>query len=330
MRNVLFLLGIEDSNLVYMRAIGQRGAAYELHGSIDLYQDLRNPGLRKQVVVLGGADPSLPDIQPPDLIFNCISDADSSSKALRLAIEVIRKFPGVPVINRPVHVLKTRRDEVATALAGIPGLEVPATLRITPRSHREILDAIAAGPGYPAIVRSTGTHGGKGMLLLRSAADAPLLEQIACDGSDYYIVRFVDFRDEDGLYRKLRLVFAGQRVFARHLLASTDWNVHASVRTGLMTERPALQEAEKAFLKGFGTATFPALAERLGAMRQALKLDYFSVDCALRPGGDLLIFEANASGNALRQAYIEKFPYLRPVVQQLRGAVLEMVLGAKG
>lgn len=329
MSNVLFLLGIEDSNLVYMRGISQRGSTYELQGSIDLYQDLRHPELKKQVVVLGGADAALPEIKQPDIIFNCITDADSSTKALRLAMEVIRKFPGVPVINRPVNVLKTRRDDVATALAGIPGLVVPAVQRITPRSHREILDAIVAGPGYPAIVRHIGMHGGKGMLLLESAADAPLLEQIACDGSEYYLAPFVDFRDDDGYYRKLRLVFVGNRVFARHLLVSTHWNVHASVRLDLMTEKPALQEAEKDFLINFGKTTFPPLAERLGAMSKALKLDYFSVDCSLRPNGDLLIFEANASGNALRQALIQKFPYLRPVVQRLRGAVVELLGGAK-
>lgn len=326
MRNVLFLLGIEDSHKVYMRSIGQRGSAYELHGSIDLFHDLRDAGMKKSCVVLGGADAQLPQVPRPDVIFNCITDADSSAGSLRLAMQVIRQHPGVRVINRPVHVLKSRRDDVATALADIPGLVVPATVRITPRSHREILDAIVAGPGYPAIVRAVGGHGGAGMLLLTSAADAALLEQIACDGSEYYLIRFVDFQDEDGLYRKLRLVFVGNQVFARHLLASTHWNVHANVREGLMAERPELLTAEQDFLKAFATEHFPRLAERLGAISERMKLDYFSIDCSLRPNGDILIFEANASGNALRQASLEKFPYLRGMLQQLRGAVLRMLL----
>lgn len=327
MRNVLFLLGIEDSHLVHMRGISPRGGVWELHGSIDIYEDLKHPALRRHVVVVGGSDRMVPEVETPDLIFNCITDADSSAQALGLAMQLIRRFPGVPVINRPMHVLRTRRDDVAAALSGIPGLVVPATVRITPRSHREVLDAIAAGPGYPAIVRRAGTHGGHSMLLLHSEADRGLLEQIACDGSEYYLIRFVDFADADGLYRKIRLVFAGDQVFARHRLVSSHWNVHASARAGLMTERPELAREEEQFLSTFGPDHFPALAERLGAISAALHLDYFSVDCALLANGDLLIFEANASGNALRQAGVAQFPYLGVAVQRLRAAVLEMLLG---
>ena len=55
-------------------------------------------------------------------------------------------------------------------------------------------------------------------------------------------------------------------------------------------------------------------------------IEYFSIDCSLRSNGDILLFEANASGNALRQASLEKFPYLRGMLQQLRAAVLRMLL----
>lgn len=326
MRTVLFLLGIEDSNRVVMRSIGPRGSSYNLHGSLDLHKDLRHQALKKQMLVLGGTDAQVPAISRPDLIFNCITDADSSPRALKLAMQVIRQHQ-VPVINRPVHVLKTRRDDVAMALADIPGLVAPATIRIKPSSHREILDTLAQGPVcYPAILRQVGTHGGETMLLLNSPEDAPLLEQIACDGSEYYLINFVDFRDADGLYRKTRLVLVGNQVFPRHQLVSTHWNVHASAREGVMGERPDLVAAEEQFLQTFSSAVFPQLADRLGAIRQRLKLDYFSIDCSLRPNGDLLLFEANASGNALRQAKLDKFPYLHKPVQQLRAAVTHMLL----
>ncbi|MDI1300303.1 MAG: hypothetical protein PSX71_00140 [bacterium] len=325
MSTVLFLLGIEDSNCVMMRSISPQGASYELNGSIDIHMDLNHPALKKAVVVLGGADAGVPAVGKPDLIFNCITDADSSPRALKLAMQLIRQHQ-VPVINRPVHVLKTRRDDVAATLAGIPGLIAPATVRLKPSSHREILDALEQGPvGYPAILRHVGTHGGSTMLLLRSPDDAPLLEQIACDGSEYYLISFVDFRDPDGLYRKTRLVFVGNQVFARHQLASSHWNVHASARDE-MAQRPDLVLAEEQFLQGFSSDVFPLLADRLQAIRERLKLDYFSIDCSLRPNGDFLLFEANASGNALRQSDLDRFPFLRKPVQQLRAAVTRMLL----
>lgn len=323
MRKVLFILGIEDSNRVLMHAVLPR-PSYELHGSIDIHLDLHHPSIDKQVLVLGGIAGTVPTVKKPDVIFNCITDADSSSKALGMAMQVIRQHPGVPVVNRPAPVLRTRRDDVAAALTGIPGLVVPETVRITPASHRDILAALK--DMYPAIIRRIGTHGGDTMLLLRSPADAPLLERIACDGSSYYLIRFVDFRDEDGLYRKTRLVVVGNRVFARHQLVGDDWNVHASVRDGVMGARPDLIAAEERFLQEFAEVSFPLLAGRLAAVRERLRLDYFSIDCSLRPDGDLLLFEANASGNALRQPGVGKFPYLRRPVLQLRDAVMRLLL----
>lgn len=323
MRTVLFILGIEDSNRVLMHAAMPQ-PSYELHGSIDIHLDLRHPDIDKQMLVLGGIAGTVPVVTKPDVIFNGITDADSSSKALGMAMQVIRQHPGVPVLNRPAHVLKTRRDDVAAALAGIPGLIVPETVRITPASHRDILAALA--DMYPAIVRRIGTHGGDSMLLLRSPADAPLLERIACDGSSYYLIRFVDFRDADDLYRKTRLVVVGNSVFARHQLAGDDWNVHASVRERVMAGRPDLLAAEERFLQEFAELVFPPLAGRLAAIRQRLRLDYFSIDCSLRPDGELLLFEANASGNALRQPGLEKFPYLQRPVRQLREAVTKLLL----
>jgi hypothetical protein len=323
LRTVLFILGIEDSNRVLISAMRPR-ISYDLHGSIDIFRDLHHSALCPQVLTVGGPDAAVPTCPRPDVIFNCITDADSSSKALGMAMQVIRQHPGVPVLNRPVHVLKTRRDDVAAALAGIPGLVVPDTVRITPTSHRDILTALTGM--YPAIIRRIGTHGGDSMLLLRSPDDAPLLERIACDGSSYYLIRFVDFRDADGLYRKTRLVVIGNRVFARHQLAGDDWNVHASVRDGVMTARPDLLAAEERFLQEFAEVAFPPLAKRLTAIRQRLRLEYFSIDCSLRPDGDLLLFEANASGNALRQQGAEKFPYLQRPVMQLREAVTQLLL----
>jgi hypothetical protein len=323
---VLFLLGIDDSNLVRVRHVGPTGPVYDLQGSVDVSGDLRNPQLKKKVLVLGGTHPQPVKSPKPDVIFNCITDADCSAQALKLAMQVIQQHK-VPVINRPVHILKNRRDDVAATLAGIPGVVMPATQRIRPNSRQDILDALAKGPvGYPAILRRTGTHGGDTMVVLNSPADAPLLDQVACDGAEYFLISFIDFKDDDGLYRKTRLVVIGNRVFARHQLASTHWNVHANVRKGLMLERPALAAAEEAFLKTFGKATFPFYAERLATIQKRLKLEYFSIDCSLRPNGDLLIFEANPSGNALRQGSLEQFPYLRRPVQQMRAALTELLL----
>lgn len=328
MPHVLFLSAIDDSHLVRVHRVLEQGLEFGVFGSIDLYRDLQVPEISWEVVTLGGIAGGLPRIrQRPDLVFNGITDADTSRRGLELAMQLIRELRPPRVLNRPVHVLATRRDDVAHTLAGIPGVVVPETVRITPDSHQAVLDAVAQGPGFPVIIRKAGTHGGETMLRLDGPQDAHLLERIACDGhTTYYLVRFVDFRDAGGVYRKLRLVFVGDRVFPRHWLASDDWNVHASTRKGYMAAHPQTFTDEAAFLDAFPRETLPVLRDRLAAIAGRLKLDYFSMDCALLPDGDLLVFEANASGNALRQPGIEQYPWLERPVHQLRQGVLRLLL----
>ncbi|HEX6613512.1 MAG TPA: hypothetical protein VF022_06600, partial [Rhodanobacteraceae bacterium] len=50
---------------------------------------------------------------------------------------------------------------------------------------------------------------------------------------------------------------------------------------------------EEAALRDFRPQLLPAIEERVAAIGDALGLDYFGIDCNLRPDGDLLAFEAN-------------------------------------
>ena len=330
MRHVLFLLGVEDSNLVRVHSVTADGADYVLGGNIDLYRDLRHPGIRHSLAALGGLTPKTPTVRKPDLVFNCISDADTNRKSLALAIDAMNAL-GLPVLNDPARVLETRRDEVAAKLAGIPGIRVPKVLRFAPTSHREILDLLEQGPvRYPALLRRAGTHGGVSMLHLRSADDAVLLEQIACDGSEYYLIEFVDFRSPDGHYRKMRLVVVDGVVHARHRLVGDHWNVHASVRGSTMKDNPAFAAEEAQFLAGFNAGAATPWRGAIAEIQRRLGLDYFTIDCAELADGSLLIFEANASGNALRQKDMNLFPYLAPHVNRLREAVAAMLLRPRG
>lgn len=326
MRHILFLHGIEDSNCVEVHSVTPEGTKYAMQGNIDLYRDLGHPGMRLHTAVLGGLVPQVPVVRRPHIVFNCISDADTNRKALALAIDALLPL-GLPVLNDPARVLETRRDDVAKKLAGIPGMHIPVTQRIVPQSHREILDTLANGPvRYPALLRRAGTHGGVSMLLLRSAADAPLLERIACDGSDYYLIEFVDFRSADGYYRKMRLVVIDGQVYARHLLVGNEWNVHASARDSVMVNQPAFAAEEEQFLAAFNAGGNTPWRSAIAEIHRRLGLDYFSIDATELANGSLLMFEANASGNALRQKNPNRFPYLAQHVLRLREAVIGMLL----
>lgn len=327
MRNVLFLYGIDDSNQVTVRSFTPQGVNYVLRGNIDVYKDLStDTRLICQRALLGGAEPKSPQVPRPDVVFNCIADADTNRKTLQMADMALAKF-GLIVLNPPLKVLATRRDEVAAKLRGIPGLTVPVVSRITPGSRREILNLLEQGPvTYPAIVRSAGTHGGEAMALLHSAADADKLDIFACDGSEYYLSSFIDFKSPDGYYRKIRIVLVDGKPYLRHRLVHTDWKINARVRKDTMLAREELKAEEKAFFDSFENETLPKWRDRLAAVHRELGLDYAIIDCAELADGSLAIFEANAGGNTLRYGDVAAFPYLPPHVDRLREAMMQMLL----
>ena len=334
MRRVLALLGVDDSGLVVFQGVNASGLnIITVSGCINPLQELDHPQLDVSRLILGGSNATDPGIAPGsvDVLFNMIADADRSTRSLALAEAFIRRTRPAAVINHPARILQTRRDDIARRLAGISGLVVPQIHRIKPVRRQDILDALADGPvTFPAILRKTGTHNGDTMLLLRSPADAHRLERIACDGSEYYLIEYVDYRSADGYFRKMRIAMIGGRPYPRHLLASKYWNVHASVRTGVMSRGNGFIQDETRFLSNFDKQLYPKLAERLAALHAQIRLDYYAIDCTLLPGGEMPVFEANAGVNLLQQPGLAKYPHLRRPLQRLRKAVERMLLEAPG
>lgn len=322
MRHVLFLLGIEDNNKVTVRSVLPKNLDYVVSGNIDPYRDLEHPELTQHLILLGGSRPRAPRVPKPDVVFNCIANSDTNRRSLALATTAVQAL-GVPVINDPARVLVTSRDEIAAKLAGIPTVTMPLTVRIKPTSHRQILDALDQGPvRYPALLRRTGTHGGINMLLLHSAADAPILERIACDGTEYYLTEFVDFRSDDGHYRKIRIVMADGKPYIRHQIIAPDWNLHAASRDN----DEALLRDEENFLARFNEDLLPRWQDGFNTIQQRVGLDYYTIDCAVHADGSLLVFEANASGNSLRRRPELGKNYLDRHVAILREAVIHMMM----
>ena len=94
---------------------------------------------------------------------------------------------------------------------------MPRTLRLRPRRPSDVTDTIAAeGLRYPVILRIAGDHGGRSMVKMDGPDDLDPLFSIPWGGNTLYVTEFVDYRDDDGLYRKTRLVVVGDEYFVRH------------------------------------------------------------------------------------------------------------------
>ncbi len=222
--------------------------------------------------------------------LNYIADPDLCSRALAAAVR-LSETVSVPWLNHPRSVLNNTRDKLALALAGIPGIVVPRTLRLAAPGLAAIKKAVQAdGLRYPVIVRIAGLQDGAGTVLVRTPNDYDRLHAIPWGGRDLYVSEFINTRSADGRYRKHRIVVIGGRPLIRHVATSEHWLVNTANR---MLTPPAL--AEEALAMERFTARIDEVAARVTAMAERLSLDYFGIDCCLTPDGAMIVFEANAA-----------------------------------
>jgi hypothetical protein len=248
-----------------------------------------------------------PDLSRYDCVLNLVTDPDQNPRTLEILGKLLRGYRG-RVINRPEPVLRSTRDQVAKRLAGIDGLRVPGILRLrNPKPSAAPAAVARGGLEYPLIVRHAGTHTGK---IVGVVGDAAQLDTACAAPGTYILIEYVDFRDDDGLYRKHRLwSFGGTSIF-RHLIISDDWNVHVSERTRFMLAREDLI-AEEARLLARPDGAFPPLVHAVfDTVKARLGLDFFGMDFAIGGDGRVILFEANATMNFFPLEPHLKFSYL--------------------
>ncbi|OZI59511.1 ATP-grasp domain-containing protein [Bordetella genomosp. 11] len=233
-----------------------------------------------------------------------------------------------PVVNRPEHVLNTSRDGLSAVLRGAAGVVVPDIARV----ERAAIAAIAQGdatpadilPGvdYPVLVRPVDSHAGNGLARIDRAAD--MAQYLAgSEANDFYLSRFVEYRSADGRYRKYRVVLIEGQPYLGHLGISPRWMVH--YLNADMAENAAnrAEEAEQMrdFAAGFGgrhAAAFADIHRRVG-------LDYFVMDCAETPDGQLLVFEGDTCGIVHAMDPEDLYPYKPAYMRRIFAAFQDLL-----
>jgi glutathione synthase/RimK-type ligase-like ATP-grasp enzyme len=229
----------------------------------------------------------------PSLIFNQISDADTHTKALDRCSELCKRMDA-PVINHPDAIRRTSRDLNFQRLGDIPGVTFPKTIRCSPRSTAEVLEMIGStGFEYPVIVRQAGLHNAAGMLRLESPEQEADLHRFPFDGREFYLIQFVDFAAENGIYYKHRVAVVDGEPIARHVFFDDNWMVNSG-SIGFMDKHPEAGDIAS-LTAALSEQLIPAAREIFSEMARRLELDYFGVDCHIGPDGNMLVFEANAT-----------------------------------
>lgn len=265
---------------------------------------------------LPGLDLDLDDLRTRgDIVVNLISDVDHGRDVLVAASSMVDLLDR-PIINHPRLILSTARETAASALAGIPHCRVPRTARVTRSALMTAgaSDALAAA-AFPLLLRRPGTHGGEAF----EKIDAPdrIPGFVAAHPADeYYVTEFVDYRSDDGYFRKYRFFFVDGEILPYHLAISADWKIHHA--TTDMHRHAWMQNEEAGFLQApaavFGSHHEAAMRQ----IRERIGLDFFGLDCALDPAGDLLVFEVNAS--MLVHDDNAAFPYKSPYAARIKAA----------
>jgi len=286
-----------------------------LRKGIDAYAVLFGKGVRQRQFEF---------LVTPSLIVNQISDADTHKGALERCIELC-SLTSAPVINQPSNVLLTTRSRVSRLLQGIPGVTMPRTVRMAPRSPDEVFETAAAeNIDPPFIVRIAGDHGGRSMTRIEGPQDRDRLHAYPFDGRDFYLTEFVDSRESGPFYHRQRLVVIDGEPLLRGSLYDEHWKVHGASRRFMMARES--WEEDRVRSAWLEQEVIPDLKGAVAEITERMKLEIYGIDCSLRPGGKMFIFEANANMNFLTNDH----PEMSERVDMIRRRIRDMLARHSG
>lgn len=269
----------------------------------------------------------LPDEIPPhDAVMVAFSETETNRAILQALERVLQDWPR-PVINAPRCIPNTERSNASRLLQDIPGLLMPPTIEL----KRAALEAVADGRTpvahlfdgcrFPVILRPVGSHAGRALEKIDDAA-AVAAYLSGVEGTDFYISNFIDYRSQDGQFRKYRVAIVAGQPFASHMAISSHWMIHY-VNAG-MYEDGAKRAEEASFMENFAQfASRHQLA--LAEIGRRSGLDYVCIDCAEAATGELLIFEIDHAMVVHAMDCEELFPHKRTHMLKVQQAVEQMI-----
>jgi hypothetical protein len=257
-----------------------------------------------------------------DLVFNAIGDADIAAPlSTRLARFVSRCAR--PLLNPPAAVARTQRHRTASLLDGLPDVQVAPCVQsdAAPASRAALNALLVEGDiDFPVLARPAATHGGEGLTLCESLS--ALEPWLSAQAGVSYLTAFRDTRSADGFYRKYRIIFVDREPFPYHLAISPHWMVH--YYSADMEQHAWKLEEERRFLDNPHAALGERVLSAIAAIGKRLDLDYGGIDFTVLPGGQILVFEANATMLAHFERETGVLAHKNPYVQHIADAFERM------
>lgn len=275
------------------------------------------------------ADGMLPDALPEhDVAIVALSELERNRLFLQTLAPAADHWPR-PLLNHPSSVESLPRDEVSLRLQNYAHIEMPITAAV----QRSDLNALVAGglaldgllsdAQWPLIIRPIDSHAGQGLERLFDASELnTYLKQY--DDDAFYVARYVDYRSEDGQFRKYRIMLIDGEPYLAHMAISDHWMIHYLNAGMVESETKRNEEAETMinFSENFAQRHKAALAD----IHRVSGLDYLGIDCGETLDGRLVVFEIGASMNVHAMDPVDIFPYKQPQMERIFTAFESMLL----
>jgi len=291
---------------------------------------LENSDVALDIVYVTDDLPLPADLPDHDVLFVAVAQSDRNMPLLKQIDAAIASWPR-PVLNRPDRIALMSRTEACALLKSAPGIEMPTTVRIARQTLQQVTEQklsvndILAEGDFPVIIRPVDSHAGKDLDKIEdSSALANYLQNMPND--EFYISRFVDYRKQDGLFRKYRIVLIAGKPFVCHVGISKHWMIHY-LNAG-MNESAEKRAEEERFMLDFDSQFAVKHTEAFRAIKDRTGLDYLGIDCGETADGKLLIFEIDSCMIVHAIDPVDLFPYKQPQMNKVFSAFRQMLLGA--
>ena len=274
------------------------------------------------ILYLGEGLPVPTHIPKHDVAFVAVCESDQNQFLLHQLAEIMQYWPR-PFLNEPSRIAQLSRNRVSQCLASAKGVAVSDAIRVSRSQLSELANPNdSSGCHFPMIARPLDSHAGHGLSKLDGSNQ---LERYLAEHKalEFFIAPFIDYRSDDGMYRKYRIAIIDGRPFAAHMAISRHWMVHYLNADMLNNEVNRQTEAE--FMRSFDQAFGLKHKIALKAIDQKIGLNYYSIDCAETRDGKLLVFELDSGAVVHAMDPVDLFPYKPPQMQKVFEAFQNML-----
>ena len=274
--------------------------------------------------------PAPEELPKHDVVFVAIAQSDQNMSLLQAVDTALINWPK-PVLNMPDRIALLSRNQACKCLQDITGVSMPSTVRLERQhlekiAHQELaLDLVLADGVFPIIVRPVDSHAGHGLDKIIDTVSLDLYLQ-EHENSEFYISRFIDYRGQDGLFRKYRIVLIDGQPFLCHLAISEHWMIHY-LNAG-MAESAEKRAEEAAVMAAFDNNFALRHAHAFSDINKRIGLDYLGIDCGETSDGQLLIFEVDSCMIVHALDSVELFPYKQTQMLKVFKSFRHMLLNA--